>query len=107
MPTSVQAPLQAFPGVCCIGAVKTPHRQPSRLAQKEMAEFDAWYVFGVDKVINTLEVARLAQSVQFLIACRNRLPERFPERLPMELSVRQLAQVRCEVHIAQSRLHPL
>lgn len=25
-------------------------------AQKEMAEFDAWYVFGVDKVINKLEV---------------------------------------------------
>jgi osmotically-inducible protein OsmY len=24
--------------------------------QKEMAEFDAWYVFGVDKVINCLEV---------------------------------------------------
>jgi osmotically-inducible protein OsmY len=24
--------------------------------QKEMAEFDAWYVFGVDKVISTLEV---------------------------------------------------
>ncbi len=25
-------------------------------AQKEMAEFDAWYVFGVDKVVNHLEV---------------------------------------------------
>lgn len=25
-------------------------------AQNEMAEFDAWYVFGVDKVINKLEV---------------------------------------------------
>jgi osmotically-inducible protein OsmY len=25
-------------------------------AQKEMAEFDAWYVFGVDKVMNHLEV---------------------------------------------------
>jgi len=24
--------------------------------QKEMAEFDAWYVFGVDKVVNKLEV---------------------------------------------------
>ena len=24
--------------------------------QKEMAEFDAWYVFGVDKVDNRLEV---------------------------------------------------
>lgn len=24
--------------------------------QKEMAEFDAWYVFGVDKVINRLEI---------------------------------------------------
>jgi osmotically-inducible protein OsmY len=24
--------------------------------QKEMAEFDAWYVFGVDKVVNHLEV---------------------------------------------------
>jgi osmotically-inducible protein OsmY len=24
--------------------------------QKEMAEFDAWYVFGVDKVVNGLEV---------------------------------------------------
>lgn len=28
---------------------------PSAL-QKEMAEFDAWYVFGVDKVDNRLEV---------------------------------------------------
>lgn len=27
-------------------------------AQKEMAEFDAWYVFGVDKVVNKLEVRR-------------------------------------------------
>ncbi|MEW6544710.1 MAG: BON domain-containing protein [Nitrospirota bacterium] len=25
-------------------------------AQKEMAEFDAWYVFGVDQVVNKLEV---------------------------------------------------
>lgn len=25
-------------------------------AQKEMAEFDAWYVFGVVKVVNKLEV---------------------------------------------------
>jgi len=25
-------------------------------AQKDMAEFDAWYVFGVDKVINKLEI---------------------------------------------------
>ncbi len=25
--------------------------------QKEMAEFDAWYVFGVDKVLNRLEVS--------------------------------------------------
>lgn len=25
-------------------------------SQKEMAEFDAWYVFGVDKVVNRLEV---------------------------------------------------
>jgi osmotically-inducible protein OsmY len=24
--------------------------------QKEMAEFDAWYVFGVDKVMNRFEV---------------------------------------------------
>jgi osmotically-inducible protein OsmY len=24
--------------------------------QKEMAEFDAWYVFDVDKVVNHLEV---------------------------------------------------
>lgn len=24
--------------------------------QKEMAECDAWYVFGVDKVINRLEI---------------------------------------------------
>ena len=24
--------------------------------QKEMAEFDAWYVFGVDKVVNNLEI---------------------------------------------------
>lgn len=24
--------------------------------QKDMAEWDAWYVFGVDKVINRLEV---------------------------------------------------
>lgn len=26
--------------------------------QKEMAEFDAWYVFGVDKVVNKLDVRR-------------------------------------------------
>ncbi|MFO0698570.1 MAG: BON domain-containing protein [Nitrospira sp.] len=26
------------------------------LPQKEMAEFDAWYVFGVDKVVNNIEV---------------------------------------------------
>ena len=25
-------------------------------AQRDMAEFDAWYVFGVDKVVNKLEV---------------------------------------------------
>jgi osmotically-inducible protein OsmY len=31
------------------GSVPTP-------AQKDMAEFDAWYVFGVDKVVNKLEV---------------------------------------------------
>jgi len=24
--------------------------------QKEMAEFDAWYVFGIDKVVNHVEV---------------------------------------------------
>jgi osmotically-inducible protein OsmY len=24
--------------------------------QRDMAEFDAWYVFGVDKVVNNLEV---------------------------------------------------
>lgn len=27
-------------------------------AEREMAEFDAWYVFGVDKVINNIEVHR-------------------------------------------------
>ena len=26
------------------------------VAQNEMAEFDAWYVFGVDKVVNRLEI---------------------------------------------------
>jgi osmotically-inducible protein OsmY len=26
------------------------------MPQKEMAEFDAWYVFGVDKVVNHIEV---------------------------------------------------
>ncbi|HXF94398.1 MAG TPA: BON domain-containing protein [Nitrospiraceae bacterium] len=31
------------------GSVPTP-------TQKDMAEFDAWYVFGVDKVVNNLEV---------------------------------------------------
>lgn len=29
-------------------------------AQKEMAEFDAWYVFGVDKVVNQLDVRQAA-----------------------------------------------
>jgi osmotically-inducible protein OsmY len=24
--------------------------------EREMAEFDAWYVFGVDKVINNIEI---------------------------------------------------
>ncbi len=27
-------------------------------AEREMAEFDAWYVFGVDKVVNRIEVRR-------------------------------------------------
>jgi osmotically-inducible protein OsmY len=27
-------------------------------AEREMAEFDAWYVFGVDKVDNRIEVRR-------------------------------------------------
>jgi osmotically-inducible protein OsmY len=26
--------------------------------QKDLIEFDAWYLFGVDKVINELEIAR-------------------------------------------------
>jgi osmotically-inducible protein OsmY len=26
------------------------------MPQREMVEFDAWYVFGVDKVVNNLEV---------------------------------------------------
>jgi osmotically-inducible protein OsmY len=27
-------------------------------AEREMAEFDAWYVFGVDRVINQIAVRR-------------------------------------------------
>lgn len=30
---------------------------PTR-AEREMAEFDAWYVLGVDRVVNRIEVRR-------------------------------------------------
>ena len=36
--------------------VVTLHGVVPNDAQKEMAEFDTWYVFGVDKVVNRLEV---------------------------------------------------
>ena len=29
---------------------------PQLRTKREMAEFDAWYVFGVDKVINKIEI---------------------------------------------------
>jgi osmotically-inducible protein OsmY len=38
------------------GAVVTLEGDLPSAAQREMAEFDAWYVFGVDKVINHIEV---------------------------------------------------
>jgi osmotically-inducible protein OsmY len=37
-------------------AVVTLEGAAPSVPQKEMAEFDAWYVFGVDKVVNHLEV---------------------------------------------------
>jgi osmotically-inducible protein OsmY len=37
-------------------AVVTLEGEVPSTAQKEMAEFDTWYVFGVDKVINHLEI---------------------------------------------------
>lgn len=37
-------------------AVVTLEGAVPSVPQKEMAEFDAWYVFGVDKVVNHLEV---------------------------------------------------
>ena len=37
-------------------SVVTLEGNVSSAPQKEMAEFDAWYVFGVDQVINRLEV---------------------------------------------------
>ncbi len=37
-------------------AVVTLEGDLPSVAQKEMAEFDAWYVFGVDTVVNRLEV---------------------------------------------------
>lgn len=37
-------------------AVVTLEGDAPSVSQKEMAEFDAWYVFGVDKVENRLEV---------------------------------------------------
>ena len=37
-------------------AVVTLEGDVPSVPQKEMAEFDAWYVFGVDKVVNHLEV---------------------------------------------------
>lgn len=37
-------------------SVVTLEGDASSAPQKEMAEFDAWYVFGVDKVDNRLEV---------------------------------------------------
>ena len=37
-------------------AVVTLESDVPSTAQKEMTEFDAWYVFGVDKVVNKLEV---------------------------------------------------
>jgi osmotically-inducible protein OsmY len=37
-------------------SVVTLEGDASSAPQKEMAEFDAWYVFGVDKVINRLEI---------------------------------------------------
>jgi len=37
-------------------AVVTLEGDAPSAPQKEMAEFDAWYVFGVDKVDNRMEV---------------------------------------------------
>ena len=37
-------------------SVVTLEGDVSSVPQKEMAEFDAWYVFGVDQVINRLEI---------------------------------------------------
>jgi osmotically-inducible protein OsmY len=37
-------------------AVVTLEGEAPSVPQREMAEFDAWYVFGVDKVDNRLEI---------------------------------------------------
>lgn len=42
----------------CTDAVITLRGLVGNDRQKELVEFDAWYLFGVDKVINELEVAR-------------------------------------------------
>lgn len=39
----------------CNALVTLSGEVPSQ-AQREMAEFDAWYVFGVDRVVNRIEV---------------------------------------------------
>jgi osmotically-inducible protein OsmY len=44
--------------VATTGAVVTLAGLVPSEAEREMAEFDAWYVFGVDKVINRIEVRR-------------------------------------------------
>lgn len=38
------------------GAVVTLHGYVTSAAEREMAEFDAWYVFAVDRVVNLIEV---------------------------------------------------
>ncbi len=45
-------------GVRTQNSVVTLEGHVPGLSEKEMAEMDAWYVFGVDKVINRLEVVR-------------------------------------------------
>ena len=40
-------------------SVVTPEGVAPNEDEKEMAEFDAWYILGVDNVINKIEIQRL------------------------------------------------
>jgi osmotically-inducible protein OsmY len=45
-------------GATCADTVITLRGLVSNDRQKDLIEFDAWYLFGVNQVINELEIAR-------------------------------------------------